>query len=106
MNRFKEQMLATEVVMWRKKGLFLLTVLICFFPFYITYITSQESLEYNLWQLRYFIAIAIIQAVAQITIAWYNLKNKVPNYLVLSFVVMMIFFQLTFGLTVILLTNA
>ncbi len=106
MNRFKDQMLSTEMVMWRKKGFFLLTVLVSFFPFYISYITSQESLESNIWQLRYFIGIAIIQALAQITIAWYCFKNKVPNYLILSFIIMMVFFQLTFGLTVILLTNA
>ena len=106
MNRLKDQMLSTEITMWHKKGLFVITVLFCFFPFYISHITTQNNAESDLWQLRYFIAIATIQALAQLSIAWYFLKNRVPNYLVLSFVIMMVFFQLTFGITVILISNA
>jgi len=68
--------------------------------------TTQNNGESNLWQLRYFIAIATIQALAQLSIAWYFLKNRVPNYLVLSFVIMMVFFQLIFGITVILISSA
>ncbi len=105
-NKIKDGLLSTELAIWRKKGLFIIVILLSLSPFIITYLASQADLENNLWQLRHFIAIAVIQAIAQISIAWYILKNKVPNYLILSFSLMMFFFQLTFDITVILIANA
>ncbi len=40
------------------------------------------------------------------SLAWYILKNKVPNYVIGSFIVISMFFQVTYGMLVILLSNA
>ena len=85
---------------------FLLFCCLVCFPFFISYTAVKPDLAAGLWQLRHFLGIAAIQGIAQIAIAWYLLKTPVPNYVILSFVLMVMFFQLTFGLTVILLSSA
>jgi hypothetical protein len=105
-NKIKEQLLATDLADWRKRGIFTVVILLSVFPFFITYKTSLPDLEDNLWQLRHFVGIAAIQAVAQISLAWYILKNKVPNYVIGSFIIIAMFFQVTYGMLVILPSNA
>lgn len=105
-NKIKEQLLATDLADWRKKGIFTVVILSSVFPFFITYKTSLPDLEDNFWQLRHFVGIAAIQAVAQISLAWYILKNKVPNYVIGSFIIIAMFFQVTYGISVILVSNA
>ena len=106
MNKLKEELFATDLALWRKKGVFISFAILSLLPFFIMYVTTQSELEDGLWQLRYFIAIAFTQAVAQMSLAWYMLKNRVPNYVILSLSIMFIFSQLTFCITVILISNA
>ncbi|MEH6492849.1 hypothetical protein [Halopseudomonas sp.] len=106
MNKLKQDMLATDMAPWRKRGLFAVILLLGLFPFIISCAAVTPDVSAGLWQLRHFLGVAALQAVAQVSIAWYLLKNPVPNYVILGFVVMVMFFQLTFGLTVILLSNA
>ena len=106
LNRIKHELLATNLAPWRKKVIFIGVVLISLFPLFITYKTSTPDLQNNLWQLRHFIGIALIQAVAQISISWYILKNKVPNYVIGCFLVTIILFQATYGISVVLLSHA
>ncbi|SDR92413.1 hypothetical protein SAMN05216271_0745 [Halopseudomonas sabulinigri] len=106
MNKITQEMLATDLALWRKKGLFSVVLLLGLFPFAVIFVEAKPDIIASLWALRHFLGIAAIQAIAQTCIAWYLLKNPVPNYLILSFVLMVMFFQITFGLTVILLSNA
>ncbi len=105
MKKLKDELLSTDITTKRKRTLFLFFILMSFFPFFIALTTSEADLSNNLWQLRHFLGIAAIQAVAQISVAWYFLKNKVPNYVISSVIFMVLFFQLTFGMTVILITH-
>lgn len=57
MNKIKEQLLATDLADWRKKGIFTVVILLSVFPFFIAYKTSLPDLEDNLWQLRHFVGI-------------------------------------------------
>ena len=106
MKKIKEELLATDLSPLRKKGIFIVVILLSVFPFYITYKTSTPDLKATLWQLRHFIGIAVIQAVAQISLAWYILKNKIPNYVIGSFLITVLLFQVTYGIAVILVSNA
>ena len=106
MNKIKEELLATDLADWRKKCLFIVVIFLSIFPFFITYKASTPDLEATLWQLRHFVGIAAMQAIAQMSLAWYILKNKVPNYVIGSFIVISMFFQVTYGMLVILLSNA
>ncbi len=106
MKKLKDELLSTDITTKRKRVLFLFFILMSFFPFFITLTTSEADLSHNLWQLRYFLGVAAIQAVAQISVAWYFLKSKVPNYVISSVIFMVLFFQLTFGMTVILIIHA
>ena len=106
MNKIKEELLATDLSPRRKKGIFIAIILLSIFPLYITYKTSTPNLKETLWQLQHFIGIAVLQAMAQISLAWYVMKNKVPNYVVGSFLITVLFFQVTYGIAVILVSNA
>jgi hypothetical protein len=106
LNKIREQLLATDLAPWRKKGIFSVIILLSVFPFFITYQTSTPDLGATLWNLRYFVGIALMQAVAQISLAWYILRNKVPNYVITSFLVTVLLFQTAFGIVVILVSNA
>ncbi len=106
MNKIKEELLATDLAIWRKKGIFIGVALLSVFPFLIAYKASSHNLEATLWQLRHFIGIALMQAIAQISLAWYILKNKVPNYVIGSFIIVVMFFQITYGIAVVLVSNA
>jgi hypothetical protein len=106
LNKIKEQLLATDLADWRKKAIFIGVIFLSVFPFFITYKTSMPDLEATLWQLRHFVGIAFIQAIAQISLAWFLLRSKVPNYVIGSFIIMVMFFQVTYGMLVILLSNA
>ncbi|SEG18881.1 hypothetical protein SAMN05444390_1011615 [Marinobacterium lutimaris] len=75
------------------------------FPFYMVYISHKPDGEFGLWELRHFIGMAALQAAAQISIGWYILKNRVPQYVILSAVCMALSFQATFGISVVLLAN-
>ena len=86
--------------------MFLVILLLSIFPLFITYKTSTPDLKEILWQLRHFIGIAVIQAFAQMSLSWYVLNNKVPNYVVASLLIMVMFFQVTYGIAVILVSNA
>lgn len=66
----------------------------------------MPDLKATLWQLRHFIAIAFLEATAQILLCWYLLKNNTPNYVIISFLVMVMAFQITYGIAVILVSNA
>jgi hypothetical protein len=105
-NNIKEDFLAKNLAPWRRKGIFIVVILLSIFPLFITYKTSIPDVKVTFWQLRYFIGIASIQAVAQISLSWYFLKNKVPNYVITSFLITVIFFQVTYGIAVILVSNA
>lgn len=96
--------MSKDLTTWRKKGIFIIVILYSFLPFFIIYKASLTDI--NLLQLRYFIGIAIIQTIAQILIFWYILKNEVPKYIIYSFLIMTIFFQLTYGISVILISHA
>ena len=106
MNKLKEQLLSTDMAPWRKKGLFFTIVVLSIFPFFITYQASSPELYETLKQLRHFIGIAIFQAVAQISLAWYLLKHRIPNYAVLCLLIMVLSFQVTYGISVVLMTIA
>jgi len=106
MINIKKELLATDIPLWRKKALLVALILMSVFPFYIMYTATESNSKSNFWELRHFVAIAFFQAIAQVSLAYYILKNKVPNYAVLSIIVMVLFFQLTFGITVILISNA
>ena len=86
--------------------MFIIVILLSLFPFFITYKTSAPDLKATLWQLRHFVGIAVMQAVAQIALGWFILKNEVPNYVIYGFLIIVISFQVTYGITVILLSNA
>lgn len=106
MNKLKEQLLSTEIAPWRKKGLFLSIVLLSIFPFFITFKAASPELYENLVQLRHFFGIATFQAVAQISLAWYLLKTKAPSYAILGLLIMVLSFQGTYGIAVILVAIA
>ena len=106
MNKLKEELFATDLAIWRKKGIFIGIILLSLFPFFITYKASSPDLEGALWQLRHFIGMGAVQAVAQISLAWYILKNKVPNYVIGCLLIMTLLFQFTYGISVILVSNA
>ncbi len=106
MNKIKEELLATNLAPWRKKGIFIVVILLSLFPFFITYKTSAPDLGAALWQLRHFVGIAAMQAIAQISLSWYILKNKVPNYVIGSFLITVLFFQVTYSIAVILVPYA
>lgn len=106
MNKIKQALLSTELAVWRKKGIFVALLLLSLFSFYMCYLASSADLGAGLWKIRHFIGIAFVHGVAQIALAWYVLKHRVPNYVIIGLVIMVLFFQLTFGLTVVLIANA
>ncbi len=106
MKKIKEELLSTELTHWRKKGIFVTAVLLSLFSFFITYKAADTDLKTTLWQLRHFVGMAAAQSVAQISIGWFILKNKLPQYVILGFIVMMLSFQTTYGIAVILVANA
>jgi len=91
---------------WRKKGVFAFVLLISLLPFFIAYSAAKPDVVEIFWQLRHFLWAAAMQAIAQVAIAWYLLRNKVPQYVVLGFLSMVMLFQLTFGISVTLLSIA
>jgi len=105
-KRFKEQLLSNNLAPWRKKGLFISIVLLSIFPFFITYKAASPDLYENLVQVRHFIGIAAFQAVAQMSLAWYLLKHKAPNYAILGLLIMVSSFQVTYGISVTLVAIA
>jgi hypothetical protein len=106
LNRFKQELLATDLAVWRKKAMFAVVVGLSIFPFYITFSAAWPDIESGMWELRHFLGIAGVQSLAQLSVAWYLMKNQVPNYVNMSFVVMVLFFQVTYGISVILVSNA
>jgi len=106
LSRFKQELLATDLATWRKKAIFAVVVGLSMFPFYITFSAAKPDIEPGLWELRYFLGIAGVQSLAQISIAWYLMRTQVPNYVNMSLVVMVLFFQVTYGISVILVSNA
>jgi hypothetical protein len=106
MKNIKDSLLSTNLAPWRKKGIFICIILLSFFPFLIAYKTSMPELESSLWQLRHFLGIAFVQAIAQISLSWYILKNNVPNYVIGSFLIITMLFQFTYGISVVLVSNA
>ncbi|AZQ11966.1 hypothetical protein [Shewanella khirikhana] len=104
MNKIKASLLATDLAPWRKKGIFFATLLLSLFPFVISYQAALPEWQQGLWQLRHFLAIAALQALAQVSIGWYLLKKPLPNYVIGGFLVMLLSFQLTYGITVVLLS--
>ena len=106
MKKIKEELLSTELAYWRKKGIFVAVVLLSLFSFFITYKAAIPDLKTTLWQLRHFVGMAVAQSVAQISFSWFILKNKVPQYVIFGFVVMVLLFQTTYGIAVILVANA
>lgn len=105
MNKIQQELLATDLSMLRKKWIFLAVISLGAFPFYIVYQTSLPDVWENLWKLRHFVGIAAFEALAQISIAWYILKNSVPNYVIIGFIIMMMFFQVTYVTTIVLVAN-
>jgi len=104
-KKIKEELLATDLSIWRKKALLVVFLLMSAFPIYLMYAATESHSQSNIWGLRHFAAIAFTQAIAQVSLAYYILKNKVPNYAILSIIIMVLFFQLTFGIAVILVSN-
>jgi ABC-type multidrug transport system permease subunit len=105
-KKIKEELLSAELTYWRKKGIFVAVVLLSLFSFFITYKAAIPDLKTTLWQLRHFVGMAAAQSVAQISFSWFILKNKVPQYVILGFLVMVLLFQVTYGIAVILVANA
>ena len=105
MNRFKQELLATDLAAWRKKVLFAVVIGLSAFSFLITYAAMEPDIKAGLLELRYFLAIAVVQSLAQISIAWYLMRTRVPNYVIISLVTMVILFQVTYGVSVILISN-
>ncbi|WP_156948256.1 hypothetical protein [Marinobacterium jannaschii] len=106
MNNIKQNLLSKDLAAWKKKGIFSAVCILSIFPFVITYRTSMPELEVTLWSLRHFIGIAVVQALAQISISWYMLKNVVPNYVIGSFLVVVILSQFTYGIAVVLVSSS
>ena len=106
MKKLKEELFATDLAMWRKKGIFGILVFLSLFPFILLMISVDPEYTSGLWKLRHFVGIAVSQAVAQISLGLYVLNNKTPNYVIYSMVVMALFSQTTFGITVVLPSNA
>lgn len=105
LNKIKQELLATNLAASKKKLIFIVIMLFSIFPFFILYQISMPDMKASIWQLRHFIGIAVLQAVAQLSLSRYFLINKTPNYVIVSFLIMIIFFQVTYGVTVILLSN-
>lgn len=103
MNKIKGVFLATNLADWKKRELPFIVLLMSLFPFFIVYITASLDLFSMLWLLRNFIVIALLQGGVQLLVAQYIVKHKVPNYLILSFLLMMFFFQLIFSVIAILI---
>ena len=85
MKRIKDELLATNLEASKKRWLFLLVIFLSLFPFFISYKAFGNDLENLAWQFRHFLGIALVQAIAQLAIAWYVLKNDLPNYVIYSF---------------------
>ena len=105
MNKLKDELLAASLASWQKKGIFFTIVVLSFFPFFITYMSVTPDLGEALWELRYFIVIAAAQGLAQISLFRYLLNTAVPDYVLCSAMVMVLFFQTTYGISVVLVSN-
>lgn len=105
-DKIKTSLISTELAEWRKKGLFGVVVFCSLLPFYIIYTSAQSDWQSTLWPLRHFVGMAIVQAIAQVSVAWYILKSKVPMYVIGSFMCMMMFFQVVFCILFIFLSQA
>ena len=106
MNKLKDELLATSLSAWRKKGFFLSIVALSLFPLFIAFYSASPDLAEGLWKTRHLIGIGLVQALAQLALAWYALKNPVPNYVLLSLLTITLMFQVTYGISVILLSLA
>jgi len=106
LSKLKDQLFATDLVLWRKKGIFIILVFLSLFPFVLMVISVEPKYSSGLWKLRHFIVLAIFQAVAQISIGLYVLNNKIPNYVIYSVVSMALLSQIGFGIAVALVSNA
>ncbi|KFZ38709.1 hypothetical protein HR45_04615 [Shewanella mangrovi] len=106
MSKLTQELLSTEMAPWRKKALFALILLLSVLPFVILYNTVKPEADFGWWQLRNFIGLALFQALAQIALGWYLLRNKIPNYVMLAVILMAMSFQICFGISVVLLANA
>ena len=104
-EKIRTELISTELEEWRKKGLFCTVVLCSFFPFYIIYSSSHPDWQSTIWQLRHFVGMACVQAMAQVSVAWYILKWKVPMYVIGCFICMIMFFQVTFCILYIFLSQ-
>lgn len=69
MRRIREELLSTDIDLWRKKLLFGGICLLCLLPFVIIYKAAETPYDESLWKLRHFVGIAVTQAIAQATLA-------------------------------------
>jgi|TARA_B110000008_G_scaffold243928_1_gene253281 heme/copper-type cytochrome/quinol oxidase subunit 4 len=106
MKRIKDELLATNLEKSKKKWLFIIVIIFSIFPFFISYKAFINDLTNLAWQFRHFLGIALVQAIAQLAISWYVLKNELPNYVIYSFIISVILFQTIYGILIILLANA
>jgi hypothetical protein len=106
MRKITEELLATDLAVWRKKGVFLTLLFLSAFQFYNVYVSSGPKLLPGLWSFRHFLGMAALQSIAQISLGFYLLNNKIPNYVIYSVLITALFSQLMFGLAVILVSNA
>ncbi|MBB3167169.1 hypothetical protein FHS30_000345 [Simiduia aestuariiviva] len=96
----------SELARWQKYGILLCVVILSVLPIYCTYKAAAPDVGITLWSLRHVVSICIIQLIAQISICWYILKYRVPSFAVLGYLVMVLSFQVVYGVAIIFMSNA
>lgn len=99
----KNDLMATDMPLWRKKGVFVTSFFFSLFPFFIFAKVVDFNVSIAFDKFGIFIFLAFLQGVAQTSIGWFVLKNPVPNYVIQAYSIMNVLFQLSFGLLIILL---
>lgn len=105
-KKFQVELLTTDLSHRKKTVNFICLVLLSLFSFYITYRATASDTNTLFWQLKSFIGIAVAQSVAQISIGWYILKNKLPFFVTISFQTMALLSQLTYAISIVVVAEA
>lgn len=104
MKKLKKELFATDMAIWRKKGIFGILIFLSLLPFFLVVLSSDHQDLSQIWALRHFVGLAVFQAVAQISLGLYILNHNVPNYVIYCVVFMALFSQTTFGIAVTLIS--